>query len=569
MFALDYVSTALTMRSHHSSTMESSSGGCPFAKMSTTSSGDRDETDDNCSKNARSRRTSDSISNSGVASSCPFAQGLHNNNYIDDSSSSSSLDYSAASAMPASPPSPSSTSFLWKECPLFANNSCPFKGVKSPDDVSQILMQLPASHTDRALPTHAVLIETLSNIHKDKAKEESNFSAVMSKFTEKHRTDLKGELDDDLSMDSAEFRMPVSKNQTNAEGEDSQQAQSAPSDMSDCEQVQQKNQQSLSEALKTGTEEAHKEAESVHFVKNFIRGKIDRSLYALFVAQMFHVYLRLEKELDEHAPRNFPGCHFPKELNRFEALQDDIDFWRGSGDEPPISPATQDYLDRISTVAKERPLLLLAHAYTRYLGDLSGGKILARVAKKALHLDSDGNGVTEGLAFYDFPLLRGSVKAFKDRFRQAMNDLELEDADEAVEAIVEEANIAFLLNMRLFEELDVIGSVPGASVRPIENVYSLAAMAKNSTQSNEDEAHDYSSAQCPFANMSGATSFQHMHHHESSNNAQEHIQTSSKTCPWPFILLHDPKTGMRHWQSWAMIGLILMYSYQQFVTPLN
>jgi len=552
------------MKLHHSSTTTSSSVGCPFATRITTSpsTDDREESDDMPSSSARSRQRSDSNLTSNSSNSCPFAQALPNNSDFDDSASSTSTDYSATSAMLASPPSPSSSSLLWKECPVFANKACPFKDVKSPDDISQILMQIPASHTDQ-IPTQAVLIETIASFHGDQAMEKYSVAAIMSRLARNHSNETKAEVDDDLSTNSDEFRMP---NLKNAGHETHQQTQSDTSDGEHTSQL--KKRRSLSEALKTGTEEAHKEAESVHFVKNFIRGKIDRNLYALFVAQMFHVYRRLETELDKHAPGTFPGCHFPKELNRFEALQDDIDFWQGSGDEPPISPATQDYLDRITTVAKESPLLLLAHAYTRYLGDLSGGKILARVAKRALLLGSDGNGVTEGLAFYDFPMLHGSVKAFKDRYRQALNDLKFEDTDEAVQAIVEEANIAFLLNMRLFEELDVIGSVPGASVRPIEKVYSHAAMVKSNSHGNTAQSDGNSSAQCPFANMSGGSSFQHMHHHESNDLSQEELpQAHSKTCPWPFILLHDPKTGMRHWQTWAMIGLISMYLYQKCMTP--
>lgn len=143
------------------------------------------------------------------------------------------------------------------------------------------------------------------------------------------------------------------------------------------------NTKRLSEALKTGTAVAHEAAESVHFVKNFIRGKIDRDLYGLLVAQLYHVYKRLEILLDEHAPNHFAACHFPRELERLPALKEDLDFWhsdKGSV-EPPISPATQDYLDRLDKLGKEDPTLLLAHAYTRYLGDLSGGKILGQIGR--------------------------------------------------------------------------------------------------------------------------------------------------------------------------------------------
>merc|ERR1712078_884478 len=376
-----------------------------------------------------------------------------------------------------------------------------------------------------------------------------------------------------LGMDSDEFRLPPLEQRKNDSEKLQQEANiiAAVTEIPQSTCRPQQQERRLSEALKTGTEEAHKEAESVHFVKNFIRGKIDRNLYALFVAQMFHVFRCLETELNEHAPRNFADCHFPKELNRSEALREDIDFWQGSTDDPPISPATQDYLDRIRTVAKERPLLLLAHAYTRYLGDLSGGKILARVAKRALLLGSDENGVTEGLAFYDFPLLRGSVKAFKDRYRQALNDLQFEDPDEAVQAIVQEANIAFMLNMRLFEELDVIGSVPGAKVRPIEDVYSCyttssGALNNSISATNENEGEDEDEkncSPCPFLTSSTNTrTSMVLERHQNVHKC------SGKTCPWPFILLHDPKAGMRKWQTWIIIGLALAYLYQNYITSL-
>ena len=142
------------------------SSGCPFAQKGDNPPSGVEEGN---SEGSRLKRNPDSFSSFG---SCPFAQALDQKNDVDDCSSSSSIDHT--SAVLSSPPSVdnSLSSLPWKECPVFANRSCPFKDVKSPDDVSQILMQLPASHTDQALPTHAVLIETLAYFHRDRAMEE-------------------------------------------------------------------------------------------------------------------------------------------------------------------------------------------------------------------------------------------------------------------------------------------------------------------------------------------------------------------------------------------------------------
>jgi hypothetical protein len=185
------------------------------------------------------------------------------------------------------------------------------------------------------------------------------------------------------------------------------------------------------------------------------------------------------------------------------------------------------------------------------LGDLSGGLILARVARRALHLDKDG----EGLAFYKFSNI-DSPKRFKDRYRTALNSLPL--TDEQIQAMVQEANVAFLLNMRLFEELDVLGGVPNAKVRSLQDVYEAAA-ATNKKSGNATALQDESQqAPCPFAKTGAATSGTDTKH-----------SSSGKTCPWPFILLHDPAVGMRKWQTWLVVGLFLTFCYQKIALGWN
>ena len=101
---------------------------------------------------------------------------------------------------------------------------------------------------------------------------------------------------------------------------------------------------------------------------------------------------------------------------------------------------------------EKKTLLLLSHAYTRFIGDLSGGKILARTAKKALNF----KGADSGL-FYEF----------EDGYRQALDKMYLTDAE--IERLVAEVNVALVLNMRIFAELDVLSGVYGAEVRSYES----------------------------------------------------------------------------------------------------
>ena len=231
----------------------------------------------------------------------------------------------------------------------------------------------------------------------------------------------------------------------------------------------------LSQALKTGTAASHAAAENVHFVRDFVNGKIDRESYKSLVTGLYHSYAALEGLLDMHAPAHFPALHFPDELGRTSALREDMDYWHGPDWESRLSsslgpsPAVSDYANRMVEVGRHDPLLLLSHAYTRYLGDLSGGKILARIARRALNLGKVGDGGADGLRFYEFEKVR-SAKLFKDGYRRALDELDL--SSDGVRRLVAEANVAFALNMRVFEELDVMGGVPGARVRNVREALS-------------------------------------------------------------------------------------------------
>ena len=89
--------------------------------------------------------------------------------------------------------------------------------------------------------------------------------------------------------------------------------------------------------------------------------------------------------------------------------------------------------------------MFAAHSYTRYLGDLSGGQILKNIAQKAMNLDEDGT------AFYVFETI-SDEKEFKTMYRQTLNDLPVDQ--ETADKIVDEANDAFGMNMKLFQELE-------------------------------------------------------------------------------------------------------------------
>ncbi|KAH0616945.1 hypothetical protein JD844_028445 [Phrynosoma platyrhinos] len=173
-----------------------------------------------------------------------------------------------------------------------------------------------------------------------------------------------------------------------------------------------------------------------------------------FIASLYYIYSALEEESDRNKDNPvYAPVYFPNELNRKTALEEDLEYFYGSTWRKEIQchEATQKYVDRLHHVGQFEPELLVAHAYTRYLGDLSGGQILKKIAQKSLQLPSTG----EGLSFFNFPGVT-NISKFKQLYRARMNSLPMDSTTE--ERILEEAKKSFLLNIEVFEELQRLAS---------------------------------------------------------------------------------------------------------------
>ncbi len=204
----------------------------------------------------------------------------------------------------------------------------------------------------------------------------------------------------------------------------------------------------LATQLREGTAEAHTMAENVGFVRGFLAGVVDKRSYRQLVANFYYIYGALEAELERHKHHPVLSLiHFP-ELWREQSLQADLSYYYGPNWQAAIkpSPACETYVAQIKAISNTAPELLVAHAYTRYMGDLSGGQILKNIAKRAMGL-SDGAGV----AFYDFQQIR-NPGPFKNKYRAALDALPI--SDEQAAAIVQEANASFHMNMKMFKELE-------------------------------------------------------------------------------------------------------------------
>jgi len=204
----------------------------------------------------------------------------------------------------------------------------------------------------------------------------------------------------------------------------------------------------LAAQLREGTKKAHTMAENTGFVSCFLKGVVDKASYRKLVADLYFVYSAMEEEVGKLKDHPVVGPVAMDQLNRREALEQDLAYYFGETwkDQIQPSPSASSYVDRIHEIAKDSPELLVGHHYTRYMGDLSGGQILKNIAQKAMNMNGD-----DGLRFYVFDDI-ADEKAFKTTYRSTMDELPIDQA--TADRIVGEANKAFHLNMNMFKELE-------------------------------------------------------------------------------------------------------------------
>ena len=237
----------------------------------------------------------------------------------------------------------------------------------------------------------------------------------------------------------------------------------------------------LAFALDDGTRKSHSMAENTAFVQGFFKGISSADSYKNLLTSLYYVYKAMEVDVmdavsemieteteTETEPTISDGAKWIQALDvaplrRMPGLETDMEYFYGpnwKNDISPPSKGTEAYVGRITELveshnnnnnsdSKTESLLYLfvAHQYTRYLGDLFGGQMMGSMASRSMDLPEDGSGV----AFYNFDNVP-STKDFITEWYTTLNDLGVSQAQQ--QAIVDEANLVFQLNIGILEELE-------------------------------------------------------------------------------------------------------------------
>ena len=206
-------------------------------------------------------------------------------------------------------------------------------------------------------------------------------------------------------------------------------------------------------AMRARTSDLHTLAERSGIVREVLRGTASRQEYALLLRTLLPSYQALEAGLERHRQSPLMADLACPELYRAAAIEADLSVlvepdW---AERLPLLAAGRDYANCVAAASAGDGARLLAHAYTRFLGDLSGGRVMA------VRLAASLGPLSGALRFHAFPGI-ANVNAFKAAYLAALDRAGTLVSE--VSLVVDEAAVAFTCNIAVSNAVQVHGRAP-------------------------------------------------------------------------------------------------------------
>ncbi|MEF2976338.1 biliverdin-producing heme oxygenase [Subtercola sp. YIM 133946] len=202
----------------------------------------------------------------------------------------------------------------------------------------------------------------------------------------------------------------------------------------------------FSQALRERTWSGHGESEGAGFMTDLMNGAGSRDDYIALVAQHYFIYEAIESAAERMKNDPTAAPFISSKLTRLPAIREDLAFLIGDDWLEQITPlpTTARYAARIREVGATWSGGFIAHHYTRYLGDLSGGQVIRTLMQRRFGFE------TNGVGFYLFADI-AKPREFKQTYRAQLDAVNWSDDER--ERVIDEVVAAYRFNTELFIDL--------------------------------------------------------------------------------------------------------------------
>lgn len=201
----------------------------------------------------------------------------------------------------------------------------------------------------------------------------------------------------------------------------------------------------LSKRLYEETKSIHSQIESMPFILAFRNEALTKEAYIQHLMDLEVIYKALEEGMRQNLDNPCIKSLFDERLCREKKIQEDIQSFCIKNTQP--SKAAQEYAKHLNHLSVHSPSLLLSHAYIRYLGDLSGGRMMKKWVENMFP--------EAGASFYDFDELLGDnaigakFVEYKNEWKKHLDNCHFSEDEK--KTLVREAQAGFEFMGKIFK----------------------------------------------------------------------------------------------------------------------
>lgn len=190
----------------------------------------------------------------------------------------------------------------------------------------------------------------------------------------------------------------------------------------------------------------HAAAEKSGFIKRIVDGNASKESYSEYLFNLLAVYEVLENAIEKNSDNDVMKAFVTKELYRSEFIKKDLEFLLGDKlASMELLSSTEAFVSRMNELQKTKPELVIAHAYTRFLADLFGGRTFFSLLSDKYEIP------TEGLNYYTFDGIK-DMRGYAMGYHNKLNEMQLSEDLKA--DFVNEVNNAYIYNIAISNELE-------------------------------------------------------------------------------------------------------------------
>ena len=190
----------------------------------------------------------------------------------------------------------------------------------------------------------------------------------------------------------------------------------------------------------------HAASEHTGFIKKITDGTATKETYGEYLFNLSVMYKAIEETLDANADNEVLKPFVTKELYKHELIEKDLEYLLGdSVKNLTLLASTKAFLARIDEIKDTNPELIIAHAYTRFLADLFGGRMFMDLFTNRYHI------AKEGLNYYKCEGV-DDIRTYVMGYAMKLNNLNL--SEDLEKKLIDEVSNAYIYNLAVSCELE-------------------------------------------------------------------------------------------------------------------